>query len=631
MLYISQQGNIPLKVLSSVLLLKRIEQWLYIGEDSTWRIQAEAAIPVDIPRISIADLLDEMSHNLRQPYIDWIGELSEKNTSFEWWSSELAAKNPYHFFFVRLCLLAVARKLINEGFNKNTLIICSTPALFDNIAVYAKKQRTVWQHFLWWGLLPDYQSLKLNAFEMIKTLVHIIPPIETAAQYSYVYKIILETDLRYRHNILARYNAKQPADFSGKGTILFFTWVDRRSFSEDSKYTDLFFNPLVQMLKDKGYKVAFVPRIYSTIPFEEAVQRLIQTGETFFFIEQFITQKDINTCKKQQNIFTPAIPENATIGGIPVFSLAQENVCRTRALMSDSLLSEPLVTAMQAKGIMPHQIVHICEGHSWEQALSWSVHRHMPGTKVIGYDNGTFSRLVLSMYPAKNEYGIRPLPDRIVTNGLLFEKVLHEEGFPPAMVKVGCALRQTYLWNESVQDLNSPPRSMKHHINILIATAMGLGDSVELIAKAARAFGGNDRYELLIKCHPLTNVNAVKRYFTDHINHNNIHFTSLQMSELLPTSHIILYTYTSVCYDALIHGVVPIYVRAENFLNLDKLDSTPDIRWTVTTPEDLRKTVEEIMSISPEDQKAWKVLAYQIVRQALSPVTEQCIRAFVFE
>ena len=43
-----------------------------------------------------------------------------------------------------------------------------------------------------------------------------------------------------------------------------------------------------------------------------------------------------------------------------------------------------------------------------------SVHRHMPGTEVIGYDNLNFSRFALSLYPGPAEVAIRPLPDRVV-------------------------------------------------------------------------------------------------------------------------------------------------------------------------------------------------------------------------
>ena len=35
----------------------------------------------------------------------------------------------------------------------------------------------------------------------------------------------------------------------------------------------------------------------------------------------------------------------------------------------------------------------------------------MPETQVIGYDNVNFSRLALSLYPARSEIGLRPLPD----------------------------------------------------------------------------------------------------------------------------------------------------------------------------------------------------------------------------
>ena len=109
MLYVARQLDMPPRTFAWELKANGIQQWLYLGEDRTWRMQAESAIGSEVHRVSIADLLDEMSWKLRQPYIDWIGELSQLNHSLEWWASELAAKNPYNQLYIRICLLAVAR------------------------------------------------------------------------------------------------------------------------------------------------------------------------------------------------------------------------------------------------------------------------------------------------------------------------------------------------------------------------------------------------------------------------------------------------------------------------------------------------------------------------------------------
>ena len=631
MLSIAQHNRISLDSISIILKKHNITHWIYLGEDSTWRIRAEAALSPAIKRISIADLLDKQSQELRQPYINWIGELSRKNECLDWWASEIAAKNPYYHLFFRICLLAVAKQILHKDPKKNILVICSSKEIFYQVSTFAQETGIECRP-LSHSITADIKTIiPRSALGAAKKVAGLLPPLESIARLSGSYQKYLETDLRYRKKILAKYHLDSSERFSGKKTILFFTWVDRRSFAKDDTYVDPYFGPLPKILKNHGYNVAFVPQVLFTIPFEEAVQGLIRTGETVFFPEQFISITDSKNLKKRMNAFNPVIPESDTVNDISVWKLAKEHISQTRHLLTDTLRFEPLIKNMQIQGIVPGEIIHTCEGHSWEQSLSWCVHHYMPDTKVIGYDNVTFSRMVLSMYPARTECGIRPLPDRIVTNGPLFHRVLCEEGFPPERVMCGCAIRHTYLWDNKNEPRDFPIRERNDTVRILVATAIGLGDSVELVEKAATAFGGDPRFEVIVKCHPLVNPDEVKQYLGQKGQNTNIKFENTPIGELLRSADILFYTYTSVCYEAMMYGVMPVCVRSENFLNLDKLDATQYIRWIATTPEDLRNVVNEILGISEEKRKDWNMEAQKIVRQALAPVTDRCIDSFLIQ
>jgi hypothetical protein len=456
-----------------------------------------------------------------------------------------------------------------------------------------------------------------------------LPPLEFLGKVSPEYQLYLDKNLIYRRNILKKHGIEEPEPFSGDKTVVFFSWIDSRNFSADGSYTDPNFGPLPRAFNIRGYNVAFVPRILHTMRFEEAVIRLKKTKERLYFPEQFTHHSDVRICQNKSRVFAPRIPMDSSIATIPVFSLAMEHIEQTRSLIADNLLYDVLIRNMRQAGIVPARIIHTCEGHSWETSLTCAVHRHMPLTKVIGYDNVTFSRFVLSMYPSKTELDIKPLPDYIVTNGPLFKETLLREGYPGGRVRSGCALRHTYLWKDELKTADLFSGTIEPPVKILIATAIGLGDSVELIAKAARAFGGNEKYQLLIKCHPLVNIGDVKMHLGHLLDHANIRFTSATIGELLLKSHILLYTYTSVCYEALLHGVYPVCVAPENFIDLDKLDATPEIRRQAITPEELLVAAESIIKMAPAERKAWIANANQVVRLALAPMDDHCIDAFL--
>jgi hypothetical protein len=630
MLHVAQAFQVPDNKTKQRLEASGIRHWIYLGEDSTWRIQAEYVLAPDIGRISIADLLENISQELRRPYIEWIGTLSLRNDSLEWWSSELAAKNPYHRLYIRICLLAAGRNLLLSGLLKDTIIICSSSALTQEIQRYAMELDIPLSTHNLKKTLPDKESLKSRMITCAGQILKVSPQVPAVGRYLSLYQNYLEKDLRYRRHILKQGKQESINDFTGERTVLLFTWVDKRNFTPDGRYTDPYFGPLPGLLKQRGYRVAFVPRVLFTLPFSEAVKRLDYTQETIFFPEEFLLLEDIRSCRKRMACYCPDVPDPATVKGIPVRALALENFSETLPLLAENLTYGPLINAMRTRGICPERIIHTCEGHSWEQALSWSVHQYMNGTKVIGYDNVTFSRLVLSMYPAGNEYGRRPLPDRIITNGPLYRDVLLKEGMPETRVSTGCALRHTYLWNHDKSGNDGTGlRQAGKPWKILVATAIGLGDSVELVAKACDAFGGDENYEVLVKCHPLVRPDNVRHFLGEKARFPNVFFDDRPVSALLPKSHILLYTYTSVCFEAMIHGVIPVCVRAENFLNLDKLDAVPDIRWCVTTPMELQKVAKEIQSMPADTRASWQERAYRIVQEALAPPSEECIDAFL--
>jgi hypothetical protein len=335
------------------------------------------------------------------------------------------------------------------------------------------------------------------------------------------------------------------------------------------------------------------------------------------------------TCLKRARQFAPVIPEDSSIGDVPVYRLAQEQVDEHRYALAGSLSYETLIANMVSRGVQPRQIIHPCEGHSWEQALAYAVRRYSPDTSVVGYDAGVFSPLVLSMYPAKDEYGLRPLPERIVTHGPLHSEALLAGGARQENIKSGCGLRHSYLWKENTSPIDVSVVDYERPIRVLVAPGIGLGDAVESGAKAARAFGGDSRYEVVIKCHPLTGADIVVRHLGELAQQENVCFVDKPMGELLPSARLLLYTFTSVCFEALQHDVFPIFVRSESFLNLDKLEIAPDVRWVATTPADLRRIAEQISHMSVDEHRAWQSKAYDVVRAALAPITSDCVDAFL--
>ncbi len=98
-------------------------------------------------------------------------------------------------------------------------------------------------------------------------------------------------------------------------------------------------------------------------------------------------------------------------------------------------------------GIRPARIVFPWEGHAWETAMIDGRARAPAGHRGRSrYDNLNFSRFALSLYPGAAELGVRPLPDRVVTNGETFARSPRgRRASRGERIRVGCALRHASL------------------------------------------------------------------------------------------------------------------------------------------------------------------------------------------
>ncbi|HTY53231.1 MAG TPA: hypothetical protein VMB35_08555 [Methanomicrobiales archaeon] len=628
MIRIAGQRDMGAGAFAPALGERGLTSWAYLGEDTTWRVRTEATLPPAISRVPLAELLDRAARKLRRPFIDLIGSLSARNDHFSWWSSELAAKNPYSFLFARICLLAAARDLVSGGPLPGCMV-CSTPAMAAVLRDLLDRRGIAHE-----PLRPPLarrlgDRVSLPSGPGLRSFMDRFPVVPEVGTISSLYGQYLDTRLEWRRKVLGETGqAGETHPFSGEKSVLLVTWIDNRNFGQDGSYRDPNFGPLPRLLAERGYSVAYLGRVLPTISFRAAAERLAGCGERVYLPEMFLVPRDRAGARRAAAGFAPDIPAGIALDGLPVEALLREQVEENRRVHAETLLYRPLLRRMAETGVTPARIIHTCEGHSWEAALAWAVREYLPGTGITGYDNVTFSRMVTSMYPAAAEFGTRPLPDRVVTNGPLSCRVLRREGWPAERVVAGCGLRHGYLW-EKGPGATPAGGSAPGVLQILVATAIGLGDSVELIAKAALAFGGDPGCRVTLKCHPMVSIPGVQAILGDALGHENLMFSQDPLDVLLPASHLLLYTYTSVCFEALRYGVVPVFVLSENFLNMDKLDGVPHLRYAAADAADLRRIAGEIRARGPGDRAGREAAGLGAVRDALAPVTGECVGLFL--
>ena len=581
-------------------------RWLYVGDDTTWRVTAERGPLAGIPRVPTGALVETASRELRNAYRDWVGELSRVNASREWWACELAAKNPFARLYPRVCALAAGTSAL-AGDPSDALVVCATPALLAEMAGVCESLG-VESNAPAAARRPDWRT---PARRVIETVARRAPI--PARALPLPARRAVEESAGYRARIARSFPRAEP--LAGERSALFFTWVDERSAAVDG-YRDPHFGDLPRLMREAGWETGFVPMVLPTAgSYARVMQALAGTGERFWPPAQWLQPQDTAAATRAASAFAPAIPAGARVAGVPIARLASEHVAETRRAHAANLGLAALPARLADAGVRPSRVFLPFEGHAWEQAVTDGARRAWPGARVVGCDNVNFSRLALSLYPAEQEHDARPLPDVVVTCGATFEQILLDEGWPRARVRRGCAIRHAYL--DGVEP-GAPSRGGPRRV--LVAGVIDAGQTFELVDKARTAFAGDAATELVVRFHPASDRELLRRLLPD------VAGADAPISELLGTADALLYGYSVVCYEALAAGVPPVFVRSDTFLDLDQLEPFPDLRRAARSPEEIRAQVDE--AIAQRDE-AWLERAAVAVREALHPVERECVNAYV--
>jgi hypothetical protein len=256
---------------------------------------------------------------------------------------------------------------------------------------------------------------------------------------------MLERVPGHRRRVLESLGARQLPALAGDGTALLVTWLDERCFGLGGEYRDPHLGPLATMLQERGLRVARLVKPLLHASFQQCAAAMLASGQKAAFADSYVSVADWRDCERRVRSWSASIPADITVGTVPFARIAREYGREHRRAQVDALTHERLAARLAAAGVRPELVVFPWEGHAWEQVLTGAIRRYMPDTQVVGYDNLNFSSLALSLYPSPLEADIRPLPDRVVTNGETFAAVLRASAFPQSRVTVGCALRHPHL------------------------------------------------------------------------------------------------------------------------------------------------------------------------------------------
>jgi hypothetical protein len=576
-------------------ILKRVEgrkfKWAYFGDNVSRAITIERLIGNNGKRLQIAEKLQESAHSLQQSYIDLIGELGIKHNSILWWAGAISEKNAYDKLFLNCCYMRVAEQLLEECEGR-IIFFFESPALIKTLSKLAIKNISL-----------KKKALPKKNYTLYTTRIDAHPHL---LRLKDIFKFFVScgyfiADGWRKYILIGRY--KNNFNFaklgeSTKPSIFIHSFIDQRSFIAEGRYQDTYFGELPAYFKREGYDVFIIPYILATISFTNAIRYMINSGERFIVPTLFL--KPIDYIKAiLKSLQVPGRFGKFELQDMDISDLVKEESWRDffSLAVPRNLFFYYMVKRWKESKIKVYKLIYTFENHAWEKVLCYAMKKFYPNTKMVAYQHSCIPNMYLSYFPSKKERDVMPAADIIICNGAKPAQLLKQYGYYEHRIKIGPSIRYAYLYN----NLNGGNKNIGEFILVVLSVG---SEAFEFSLKIIEAFK-NGKKRVVIKPHPISPIeNFLKELNIDLP--QNIEIINTPIHELMPNSKVLIYTSSTVCFEALMRNIPVVHVTSEYIIDKNPLHEYPESFFVANNSREIREVVEQIDTYSEKNNKSFK-------------------------
>jgi hypothetical protein len=579
-------------------------KWAYLGEQITKKILIENMVGEKGTLLETGEMLQKIANETLEKYVEYIGKISLKKNSLEWWVGSVSEKSPYSSkIFLKICYLKTYNELVKKYGHENLIIFVDDNTL----------RKTMYQNPAIEVTIKSY--LKESKLEQIKKSMVGLKDIVLKKGYfvgNNIYKMILAKWI---------YRMQNTIDKKIQYDVL-HTFATKRSFDlQNKKFNENFYGGLIDYAKKSGRNYAIFPSIWGT-PYLGAM-KILKKEEKILVSHAFISIADI----LRSLIKTMKIPraDYPKFEWMDINNIIDEEIKTDYAgiRMPSDILNYYTIKNMQKKGILISNFIDLYENHTGEKAIRLAMKEFYPNSRLVGYQHSTFSSMHLEYIFSKEELPIMPFPDRIITSGDHDKEVFEKWGYPKEKLVKGGAIRYDYLLdmkkNSGKLNLDRPA--------VLVTTSINKPDALELIWKTIMAFQNEKKYRIIIKCHPYMPFSKIIKELGIPIP-LNFEISETPIPKLLEEADILVYTSSTTCLEAIAKGVPIIYVKSDLMIELNQLDFDPEIAFCANKPEDILRGVEYYLNLSDDKLETKRKRWSETVRKMFGKVDDSVYSLF---
>ncbi len=329
-----------------------------------------------------------------------------------------------------------------------------------------------------------------------------------------------------------------------KDCLYFRTWLVPKTFENNIVRDDYFRDLIDDLSKDKSVVVAFQPLEYG---------KLISKFKKLNKLNNYIIPIGLLSLYDVLKLFIDYIfsaklllKNNYIFKNKNITSLINHSLEKDYYELRSFQAYLDLYIARKVNKYNPKYFIYIFENQAWENAYLQELKDSK--IKIIGYQSSGFSYRFLNFFPTKIDKFFSLFPDKIITVGDTFTKLLTDLGNFPIPIQTFAALRFNYPQKNNKYLIEKP--ILKIHRRILYAFAVHSYQYTSIIEELINTFAETN-IKVDLKLHPLYNDKKIDIK----IPNNFSRIYSTDMNELKSKYDIVLFNDNSFGIESLLMGV----------------------------------------------------------------------------
>jgi len=547
---------------------------------------------------------------LAQEYVECIGKLSACHASLQWWAHPLSEKNEHlSKFFTTLCAYyALLRMIERIPQNVNSLfIICPRE-------MYVQLRQSLSETAINIRSLDDETAHLLQQFKQL-----CLAYARLFGLFARIFSRMLYVRFMLSSLINKTLNARQ-------AFYVIRTWLDTRFLQLDHDENDAYFGVLPAYIR-RHYPVVLFAGIISShkkifIKIRKSFQRRM---DVIVPEEYFIRVPDVFRCIDQIFLKKVALSPVILLMNRDISALIAAELKRGYISTSYALnIIRYYLAKRFAKEVNFTAYIQPFENYAWEKISILGIKTEKPNAQVFGFQHAFISKHSFKYMLGSQERFFVPLPDRIITLGSVTKDILVRLGNHDSnRLRVGCALRQTYL---------SSPKKItrnKHSYCLLVPLTMVHSESLKILEFLYAAGLPASRFTVVIRPHPAVHWETIAKDLPFDLPQNFKKSTERMVKDDLEKVDIVLYTWTTVAIEALKMGKPVINLDILNPLFVDPLFECNALKKNINRPEEMLPALQYFYDMTDEVYSKEQADTQKYLQDYFYPVNDVNLAAFL--